>query len=64
MGYRNAVGSSASRFDRDPVIIPELVIDTFGGIVQNEAKPILDMIWNAAGSAGSPNYDESGRFQK
>jgi hypothetical protein len=27
---------------------------------QNEVKPVLDMIWNAAGSAGSPNYDEEG----
>jgi hypothetical protein len=55
--------SSAARFDRDPVVIPELVLESFDGIVQNEIKPILDMIWNAAGSVGSPNYDGNGHYK-
>jgi len=57
-------GSSAAQFDRDPVIIPELVIDTFDGIVQNEIKPVLDMVWNAAGSVGSPNYDQNSQYRR
>lgn len=55
---------SAAQFDRDPLIIPELVIDTFDGIVQNEIRPVLDMIWNAAGSIGSPNYDRNSRYTR
>jgi hypothetical protein len=53
--------SSAAVFDRDPLFIPELVLDVFSGIVQDEAKPLLDAIWNAAGSPNSPNYDDQGR---
>lgn len=57
-------GMSAARFDRDPVVIPELVLENFGGIVQNEIRPVLDMIWNAAGSVGSPNYDGNGHYKR
>lgn len=53
--------SSASIFDRDPVFIPELVLEGFDGIVQDECKPLLDAVWNAAGSPASPNYDDQGR---
>jgi hypothetical protein len=62
-GWRIATNrdSSAAVFDRDPVFIPELVLEVFGGIVQDESKPLLDAIWNAAGSPGSPNYDDQGR---
>ena len=56
-------GTSAARFDRDPVIVPELVLENFDGIVQNEMKPVLDMIWNAAGSVGS-NYDGNGHYKR
>ncbi len=52
--------SSQAVFDRDPLFIPELVLESFDGIVQNEVKPLIDAIWNAAGSVGSPNYDNQG----
>jgi hypothetical protein len=57
-------GSSATVFDRDPVFIPELVLDDFGGIAQDEVKPLLDGVWNAAGSPGSPYYDAQGRRRR
>jgi len=59
-GWRIATqsGSSSSVFDRDPVFIPELVLESFSGIVQDACKPLLDATWNAAGSPGSPNYDD------
>jgi hypothetical protein len=50
-------GYSDSVFDRDPVFIPELVLESFGGIVRGELKPLLDFVWNAAGDPGSPSYD-------
>jgi hypothetical protein len=65
-GWRIATRSdgSASVFDRDPVFIPELVLEVFSGIAQDESKPLLDAIWNAAGSPGSPNYEDQGQRKK
>jgi|GEM_PF-5358944 len=62
-GWRIATQHSGSvgRFDRDPVFIPDLVLETFDGINRDEVKPILDIVWNAAGSPGSPNYDAHGK---
>jgi hypothetical protein len=34
-------GGSSGTFDRDPVSIPELVFETFGGLNQDEVKPLL-----------------------
>jgi hypothetical protein len=55
---------SAGTFDRDPVFLPELVLETFDNLNQDELKPLLDTAWNAAGSAGSPNYDRDGRRKR
>jgi hypothetical protein len=55
---------SAGMFDRDPVFLPELVLETFDNLNQDELKPLLDTAWNAAGSAGSPNYDRDGRRKR
>jgi hypothetical protein len=37
------------------------VLEGFDGEAAHEIKPLLDVIWNAAGSLGSPNYDGEGR---
>jgi hypothetical protein len=65
-GWRIATRSDASAavFDRDPVLIPELLLEVSGNVVQDEAKPLLDAVWNAAGSPGSPNYDAKGRRKR
>ena len=65
-GWRIATEHSVSSgtFDRDPVFIPELILETFGNLDKDEVKPLLDVVWNAAGSERSPNYDEQGRRQK
>jgi hypothetical protein len=65
-GWNIATQWSGSQtvFDRDPLVIPELVVETFKGIVQDEARPLIDTIWNAAGSVGSPNYDNDGRYRR
>lgn len=65
-GWRIATRSdgSAGRFDRDPLFIPELVLETFDGLNQDEVKPLIDCVWNAAGSPCSPNYDAQGRREQ
>jgi hypothetical protein len=57
-------GSSASVFDRDPMLIPEMVVEVISGTVQDETKPLLDAIWNAAGSPASPSYDDQGHRKR
>jgi hypothetical protein len=56
--------TSPAVFDRDPIIIPEVIIENFDGLVQNDVRPLLDMIWNAAGAVGSPSYDSSGTYTR
>src|SRR5271155_2106276 len=51
-------------FDRDPVFVPELVLENFEGHNQDEIRPVLDCVWNAAGSPCSPNYDAQGRRKR
>jgi hypothetical protein len=48
-------------FNRDPIFLPELILESFSDTPQNELKPIFDVAWNAAGISGSPNYDPQGR---
>jgi hypothetical protein len=65
-GWNIATGWSGSQtvFDRDPLVIPELIVEKFEGVVQDEVRPLIDTIWNAAGSVGSPNYDNDGHYRQ
>lgn len=47
-------------FDRDPTIIPELLLESLDGDLTAKLKPLLDLAWNAAGWPGSIYYDQSG----
>jgi hypothetical protein len=49
-------------FDRDPLFIPETVIDAFGGDFASKVRPVIDATWNAAGWPGSVNYDQNGKW--
>jgi hypothetical protein len=53
---------SYGALDRDPLFFPEIVIDTFGGDVAAKAKPLIDIVWNAAGWPASLNYDQTGKW--
>jgi hypothetical protein len=61
-GWKITTQSEASDpLDRDPIFIPEIVLDSFDGVPQNDLKPLFDMVWNAGGAVGSPSYDNLGR---
>lgn len=63
MGMSPAYATSQlDAFDRDPLLLPEILIETFGGSHLAEARPIIDAVWNAAGWPGSPHYDEQGSW--
>lgn len=46
--------------DRDQLFLPEVFIEDFEHPVETALKPLFDVIWQAAGLAGSPYYDAQG----
>jgi len=48
--------------DRDALLIPEVMIETFGCDVTRIMKPIFDSVWNATGWPQSMNYNENGEW--
>lgn len=48
------------RIDRDPLLIPEIIVEDFGLDPARVLKPIFDAVWNALGYPQSLNYDKDG----
>jgi hypothetical protein len=48
----------------DRIVLPELVIDAVGATEPPEIslKPLFDLMWNAFGQIGSPNFDQEGTY--
>jgi len=66
-GYRMASGANfyfgqSNSFDRDVLIIPEIVVESLKINAGKTLKPILDSVWNAAGRRESPYYDANGEW--
>jgi hypothetical protein len=53
--------TGSGTFDRDPIFLPELALESLNGNLADALKPLFDVVWNAAGLAGSPNYDNLGQ---
>ncbi|MEK4216289.1 hypothetical protein A6279_23860 [Bacillus wiedmannii] len=51
----------SSPIERDFLIVPEIIVESFDIDISQTIKPIFDTIWNATGWAYSANY-ESGRW--
>jgi Schlafen, AlbA_2 len=51
-------------FDRDVLLIPDLLIEAGGSDFDTLLKGCFDMVWNASGWARSMFYDESGKRKK
>lgn len=49
-------------FDRDDLLPPELLLETFDAEPARVLKPVFDSIWNAGGWPGSIYYDEEGNW--
>ncbi len=69
-GYRMAVDvllrHSVQPVDRDEVRVPEAVVQDFQQDrvgADRLMKPLLDVVWNACGLSGSPNYDAEGHWR-
>jgi hypothetical protein len=48
--------------DRNDLVIPEVIVDEFDRHMAQIMKPVFDAVWNAAGRAGSLNYDDKGEW--
>jgi Putative DNA-binding domain len=68
VGYRVDTGARrlpALSIDRDALVIPEVMIESFECNPADVMKPLFDVIWNAGGFPGCMNYDETGnRIQR
>ena len=51
-------GEIDAKFDRDILIVPEVVIDDLSIRADLALRPILDMVWNAGGWTQSPSYKD------
>jgi hypothetical protein len=50
------------RFDRDVVVLPEVLIEDITPDITGCLRPLLDGLWQAAGFTGSDSYNEEGRY--
>lgn len=55
---------NARPIDRNDLVLPEIVIDSFDVDPAQVLKPAFDAIWNASGWPKSLNYDDSGNWLK
>ena len=66
-GYSMAVGSrfpTADRIciDRDILLLPEIVLDSYEVRAEKVLRPSFDSVWNACGFSRSFNYNDNGEW--
>jgi hypothetical protein len=49
--------------DRDVLVLPDVMVEDFGGDPSQIMRPLFDMIWNASGLERSLNYDDEGNWR-
>lgn len=59
-GCRLAIGNDHDQYpiDRDALLIPEILVDSFDCDVRAEMKSIFDRLWNAGGASRCYEYDK------
>lgn len=55
-------GRHSTGFDRDPLLIPEVMVENFELPAATDLRPILDATWNAEGWVGSIYFDDDGKW--
>jgi hypothetical protein len=50
------------QIDRDALLVPEIMVESFEYCPQEVLRPAFDAVWRAAGWERSMNYDEEGRW--
>lgn len=57
-----SLGRRTRTIDRDLVILPDVLVDTYGLDMATVLRPICDAVWNSAGWERSLYYDENGKW--
>lgn len=55
-------GNKDVKIDRDSLIVPEIMMESFGRKADEVLRPAFDAVWRAGGWERSMNYDEEGRW--
>jgi len=50
------------KIDREVLLLPEVVIETYEVAAEDVLRPIFDAVWNACGFPKSLNYDDNGKW--
>ena len=61
IGYDRTPLNIPNCIDRDTILTPALLVESFDFDPSTGMKPIFDVVWNAAGWPSSMNYDEEGK---
>ena len=62
MGVDNVFGPRPEPIDEDTLVLPETVVEDFNMPIGKILKPMLDLVWNAAGYPESKNFDANGNW--
>lgn len=54
--------SQGSPFDRDSLLLPDVIIEDYTSSVDGLLRPVFDSLWQAAGYPECPNYDKQGQW--
>lgn len=57
------MGRSDNTIDRDVLILPDVLVETYGADVATLLRPVFDAVWNSAGWERSFNYDDHGKWR-
>jgi hypothetical protein len=56
-------GAEGHPIDRDVLLLPEVLLDSYEVDFAAVMRPVFDAVWNAAGWQYSVNYDDDGRWR-
>lgn len=62
LAYKARLDPEATLIDRNSLIIPDVLIESFDDSPATVVRPLLDAVWNAAGLPRCLHYDEQGDF--
>ena len=48
--------------DRDVLLLPEVIVESYGVKAEDVLKPCFDSIWNACGFPGDLYYNDAGEW--
>lgn len=65
IGRDDAVQSAdeVDRIDRDVLLVPEVIMESYDKVAEDVLRPCFDTIWNACGYSRSLNYNDSGEWR-